>query len=194
LLVLLGRWLGLDPLCLGLLGRLCVLLRLRVLLGRLCVLLGLLGDWLLWHRLLDPRRALVVVLLWLGLLGLLLELLRLGLLWLGLLWLNGTPVVHVPSLLVLTTALAVTVSALGLGVSAATRDRRFAQFLYSTGLLVVFGAALLLPENPANTIARLAVGSPGPGTFVALAGYVLIAVVAVAAVRQLPRLVDADHL
>jgi len=115
-------------------------------------------------------------------------------LWIALLWLNGTPVVHVPALLVLTTAMAVSVSALGLGVSAATRDRRFAQFLYSSGLLVLFGATLLLPENPANTIARLAVGSPGPGTYVAVAGYVLIAVASLATVRQLPRLVDADHL
>lgn len=115
-------------------------------------------------------------------------------LWIGLLWLNGTRVVHVPELLVLTTALAVSVSALGLGVAAATRDRRFAQFLYSSGLLVLFGATLLLPENPANTVARLAVGSPGPGTYVALGGYVVIAVAAVAGVRLLPRVVDADHL
>jgi ABC-2 type transport system permease protein len=115
-------------------------------------------------------------------------------LWIGLLWLNGTSVVHVPELLVLTTAMAVSVAALGLGVAAATRDRRFAQFLYSSGLLVLFGATLLLPENPANTVARLAVGSPGPGTYVALSGYVLIAAVAVLGVRQLPRAVDADHL
>jgi ABC-2 type transport system permease protein len=115
-------------------------------------------------------------------------------LWIGLLWLNGTRVVHVPELLVLTAALAVSVSALGLGVAAATRDRRFAQFLYSSGLLVLFGATLLLPENPANTVARLAVGSPGPGTYVALGGYVVIAVAAVAGVRLLPRVVDADHL
>lgn len=115
-------------------------------------------------------------------------------LWIGLLWLNGTRVVHVPELLVLTTALAVSVSALGLGVAAATRDRRFAQFLYSSGLLVLFGATLLLPENPANTVARLAVGSPGPGTYVALGGYVVIAVAAVAGVRLLPRVVDADNL
>jgi ABC-type Na+ efflux pump permease subunit len=115
-------------------------------------------------------------------------------LWIGLLWLNGTRVVHVPELLVLTAALAVSVSALGLGVAAATRDRRFAQFLYSAGLLVLFGATLLLPENPANTVARLAVGSPGPGTYVAVGGYVLVAAASVALVRQLPRFVDADHL
>jgi ABC-type Na+ efflux pump permease subunit len=115
-------------------------------------------------------------------------------LWIGLLWLNGTRVVHVPELLVLSGAMAVAVAALGLGVAAGTRDRRFAQFLYSSGLLVLFGATLLLPENPANTIARLAVGSPGPGTYVALAGYVCIAVLAVAGVRKLPRVVDGDHL
>jgi ABC-type Na+ efflux pump permease subunit len=115
-------------------------------------------------------------------------------LWILLLRLNGTRVVHVPELLALTTAMAVAVSALGLGVAAATRDRRFAQFLYSSGLLALFGATLLLPENPANTIARLAVGSPGPETHVAVAGYVAIAAIAVAGVRSLPRLVDADHL
>lgn len=115
-------------------------------------------------------------------------------LWLLLLWLNGTRVVHVPELLVLTTAMAVAVSGLGLCVAAAARDRRFAQFLYSAGLLALFAATLLLPENPANTIARLAMGSPGPGTHVAVGGYVVIAVLAVAGVRALPRLVDADHL
>ena len=115
-------------------------------------------------------------------------------LWILLLRLDGTRVVHVPELLVLTTALSVTVCVLGLGVSAATRDRRFAQFLYSSGLLVLFGATLLLPENPANTVARLAIGSPGPGTYVAVVGYVAIAVAALVGVRALPRLVDADHL
>jgi len=115
-------------------------------------------------------------------------------LWIGLLRLNGTRVVHVPELLVLTAAMAGAVSALGLVVAAATRDRRFAQFLYSSGLLALFGATLLLPENPANTIARLAVGSPGPATYVALAGYVAIGAVAVGSVRLLPRVVDADHL
>lgn len=115
-------------------------------------------------------------------------------LWILLLWANGTRVVHVPELLALTTAMAVAVSALGLGVAGATRDRRFAQFLYSSGLLVLFGATLLLPENPANTIARLAVGSPGSGTYVALVGHLLIAAVALGGVRALPRLVDADRL
>lgn len=115
-------------------------------------------------------------------------------LWLLLLSLNGTRIVHVPELLVMTTALAVAVSSLGLWVSAAARDRRLAQFLYSSGLLALFGATLLLPENPANTIARLAVGSPGPGTRVAVLGYVVIALLAVGGVRSLPWLVDADHL
>lgn len=115
-------------------------------------------------------------------------------LWMLLLWLNGTRVVHVPELLALTSAMAVAVSGLGLCVAAVARDRRFAQFLYSSGLLGLFGATLLLPENPANTIARLAVGSPGSGTRIAVGGYVVIAAVAVAGVRALPRVVDADDL
>ncbi len=111
-------------------------------------------------------------------------------LWIGLLRFNGTTVAHVPELLAFVTALATAVSAVGLGVAVALRDRRLAQFLYSSGLLVLFGATLLLPENPPNVVARFAVGTPGPGTYASLAGAVVLAVIAVVALRRATRRVD----
>jgi len=61
----------------------------------------------------------------------------------------------------------------------AVGERRGAQLLYSLGILAAFGAASLAPENPANAIAKQAIGSPTAATygvvattgFVAAAGY-----------------------
>lgn len=111
-------------------------------------------------------------------------------LWIALLRFNGTEVANVPELLAFVTALATAVAAVGLGVAVVLRDRRLAQFLYSSGLLVLFGATLLLPENPPNVVARFAVGTPGPGTYASLAGAVVLAAVAVAGLRAATRRVD----
>lgn len=104
-------------------------------------------------------------------------------LWIVLLELNGTGIAHVPELLAFVAALATAVSALGLAVALAVRDRRLAQFLYSSGLLVLFGATLLLPENPPNAVARFAIGSPGPATYASLAGAVVLALLSVGTLR-----------
>jgi len=64
-----------------------------------------------------------------------------ALLWLLLLRVNGTPVANVPSILVLMTALTTLVVALAIAISALAPDRRAAQFLYSIGVLVLFGGA-----------------------------------------------------
>ena len=42
----------------------------------------------------------------------------------------------------------------------------------------------MLPQSPVNAAARLAIGSADPGTWVALAGYVVAGVVAYALIRR----------
>jgi len=106
-------------------------------------------------------------------------------LWMALLTVNGTPVANLPALLALTTAFTLAVSALGAAVALLSPDRRAAQFLYSTGVLGLFGAASLLPGSPPNTIARLAVNSASLTTYGVVAGYVTLAVGASVAVRAL---------
>lgn len=104
-------------------------------------------------------------------------------LWIALLKLNGTSVANVPELLAFVGALGTAVAALGLAVAVALGDRRQAQFLYSSGLLVLFGATLLLPENPPNAVARFAIGNPGPGTHASLVGAVVLAILSLGALR-----------
>ncbi|MFB6220080.1 MAG: ABC transporter permease, partial [Halolamina sp.] len=115
-------------------------------------------------------------------------------LWMALLTFNGTPVANLPTLLLLTTAFALAVSGLGAAVSLLTPDRRVAQFLYSTGVLVLFGAATLLPGSPANTIARLAVDSADVIVHATVAGYVVLAAAAYFGVRLLVERVDMGAL
>lgn len=104
-------------------------------------------------------------------------------LWIALLELNGTAIANVPELLAFVAVLATAVAALGLGVAIAVRDRRLAQFLYSSGLLVLFGATLLLPENPPNAVARFAIGNPGEATYATLVGALALALLSVAGLR-----------
>ena len=114
--------------------------------------------------------------------------------WMTLLWANGTAVANLPLLVLFASAVAVAVTALGLGVSVATQDRRQAQFLYSSGMLALFAASLLLPETPQNVVARLAIGSAGPAIYSSVAGTVVLSAVALVAVRwTVPRL-NTDSL
>lgn len=106
-------------------------------------------------------------------------------LWLGLLSFNGTRVGRPGLLLTLVGALAVVVVALGVAVALLAPDRRAAQFLYSTGILVLFGATTLFPESPATVAARLAIDSAGPVGTWAVGSYLLVAVVAYAGLRVL---------
>ncbi len=115
-------------------------------------------------------------------------------LWIALLSFNGTPVANLPALLTLTTAFALAVSALGAAVSLLTPDRRAAQFLYSTGVLGLFGAATLLPGSPANTIARLAIDSADATVYATVGGYVALATAAYLGVRLLVDRVDMGAL
>jgi ABC-type Na+ efflux pump permease subunit len=115
-----------------------------------------------------------------------------ALLWIGLLRLNGTTVEHVPVLIALVAALATILVCLGVGLAVTIGERRQAQLLYSLVMLTGLSAAVFLPEHPANTIARLAIGSPGTETFLAAAGYVVIALVALIGIAVVTTRVDPD--
>jgi len=66
---------------------------------------------------------------------------------------------------------------LGTLVALHYRERTAAQFVYSTGLVVVILLALAVPSNPLNLLARLAVGTAGVEQWIVLG--VTLAIVAV---------------
>jgi len=115
-------------------------------------------------------------------------------LWLLLLSANGISISNPVLLLVLVAALALAVVAIGVVLSLAVAERRRAQLLYSTGLLVVFGAATLLPEHPARTVALLAIDSATATTHASLAGYVLAALALAALARAYVSRLDPERL
>lgn len=115
-------------------------------------------------------------------------------LWLGLLALNGIGVANVAALLVLETGVALALVAAGVGLGATVRNRQRAQLLYSLGILVVFTVAGLLPEHPATTVARLAIGSPGPLGRPIAAGYLLGGLAVAIAVRARIGRLDPERL
>jgi ABC-type Na+ efflux pump permease subunit len=96
-------------------------------------------------------------------------------LWMLLLGLNGITIANLLTLLVLVTAITPIVVALGIGLGLALGKRRPAQLLYSVLALVIFGALIAIPEHPATTAAKLAVGSPELLTYGHVAGYVVVA-------------------
>jgi ABC-type Na+ efflux pump permease subunit len=115
-------------------------------------------------------------------------------LWIGLLAVNGIAVRNPLPLLALVTAVAAVLVVLGIGLGLVTRRRRQAQLLYSVLAILLFGSTVLLPEHPATTVARLAVGSATAVTFAHVAGFVAVAVAGVAAVRAYTGRVDAEQL
>ena len=95
-------------------------------------------------------------------------------LWIALLDFNGTTVRHPLAILAVVGALALLVVTLGATVAVLSPDRRAAQFLYAVGVLVAFGGTTLLPLNPVNTVARLAVDSVGAAYPAVVAGYLAL--------------------
>ncbi|MFD1645799.1 ABC transporter permease [Haloarchaeobius litoreus] len=115
-------------------------------------------------------------------------------LWLGLLWFNGTGISNPLVLVGLVGALAVLVVSVGIGIALAAADRRQAQFLYSTGVLGAITVAGLLPEHPANTVARLAIGSPGEWTWAFVVVYACLGVLAYLGTRLGVQFMDPEGL
>ncbi|MFB6069738.1 MAG: ABC transporter permease [Halanaeroarchaeum sp.] len=106
-------------------------------------------------------------------------------LWLGFLSLNGTTVAHPLAILVLVTALAGVLVVLGAGLAIGIGVRREAQLLYSLAALVLFGLTAFLPENPANVVAKLAIGSSTTTTFVTVGGLAVAAVLGYVTIRRI---------
>jgi len=104
-------------------------------------------------------------------------------LWLGLLAINGIPVANALPVLALVAAVAAAIVSLGIAIALLAPDRRQAQLVYSVGVLSVFVVASLLPEHPANTVAKLAIGSPTGTTWTLVGGYAVAGVMGVTLVR-----------
>ncbi|WP_121821634.1 ABC transporter permease [Halostella salina] len=115
-------------------------------------------------------------------------------LWLGLLSFNGTRIAHPVALVAVGAGFSLAVVAVGLAISLLAPDRRQAQLLYSSGILLVFTAATLLPASPPNVVAKLAIGSATTLTWTAAAGYVALGVVTVALVRAGVRRTNPENL
>ena len=115
-----------------------------------------------------------------------------SLLWILLLSVNGIRVANVPVILLFVTAVAALVVTIGVVLGVATGKRRPAQLMYSVLTLVVFGAAVVLPEHPATTVAKLAVDSPTPSTYATVFGTLTVALLAYAAARKYVGSVDAS--
>ncbi|MDY6776446.1 MAG: ABC transporter permease [Halobacteria archaeon] len=108
--------------------------------------------------------------------------------WLGLLRFNGTTVVRPFLLVTVVAAFSVITVTAGSTVALRFRDRKKAQFIYSVSLMLIFGALHLdlgvIPESPTNTVAKLAMGSSTPETYLMVAVYAVLAVVGYLAVRR----------
>jgi len=115
-------------------------------------------------------------------------------LWLALLTVNDIAIANVAPVLAIATAFAALAVAFAVVLAVAIPVRQRAQLTYSFGMLAAFAALALLPEHPATTIARFAIDSPAPVTYVHLAAYVVAAAVGVAAVRRWIRGVDGERL
>jgi len=115
-------------------------------------------------------------------------------LWVLLLELNGTSVSAIPALVALVAALALLVCAVGAATALLAPERRAAQFLYSVGVLLVFGGTAVVPNGPINAAARLAIGSAGAAEYASVGAVVVAAVVAYGGLRRLVARIDADAL
>ncbi|MFC6718438.1 ABC transporter permease [Natrialbaceae archaeon GCM10025810] len=114
--------------------------------------------------------------------------------WLALLWINGTTIANPGALLALVAALSLLVVGFGLAVALSAPDRRQSQLLYSVGMVAALVVSALLPEHPANTVAKLAIGSETATTWLLLAAYSLAGIVAFAALRAGVSRLEADAL
>lgn len=81
--------------------------------------------------------------------------------WLILLMVNGIPIENAGLILLHVTVSSLVLILLGALVALHYRERTAAQFIFSTGLVVVILFALALPANPLNILTRLAVGISG---------------------------------
>jgi ABC-2 type transport system permease protein len=115
-------------------------------------------------------------------------------LWLALLRFNGIGVGNVVPLLLFVTAITTVTVVIGVVLGLITGNRRRAQLLYSVLVLLLFGAAAVLPEHPAATVAVLAVDSATARTFAHVAGLSAVALAVYALGRLYVRAFDPESL
>ena len=114
--------------------------------------------------------------------------------WLILLAVNETVIAHPTSLVVLVAALSLLVVGGGLVIALTSPDRRQAQLLYSGGIVGPLLVASVLPEHPANTVAKLAVGNPTTTTWILLVCYCFVAIFAFLTIRTVSKRIDDRSL
>ncbi|KAB1188514.1 MULTISPECIES: ABC transporter permease [Haloferax] len=114
--------------------------------------------------------------------------------WMLLLQLNGTGIDNITWLFGMVTGLTAVVVTLGATVAITAPDRRIAQLLYSLGVLLVFAGTSLLPLNPANTAARLALGTAGLDAYLAVIGLVVVGLVSLLGLRVVVDGADPNEL
>jgi ABC-type Na+ efflux pump permease subunit len=81
--------------------------------------------------------------------------------WLVLLMVNGIAIQNAGLILLQVSVTSLILIMIGTLVALHYRERTAAQFIFSTGLVVVILLALAVPSNPLNLLTRLAVGSAG---------------------------------
>ena len=114
--------------------------------------------------------------------------------WILLLSVNGITVRNVGPLLVVVTALTLVLVGAAVLLALLVPNRQRAQLLYSLGVLAFFAVAALLPEHPATTVARLAIGSATETTFLLVAGYAVAGALFTAVARAYVSRLDPEGL
>ncbi len=96
--------------------------------------------------------------------------------WLVLLIVNGIAIQNAGLILLQVTVASLILIMIGTLVALHYRERTAAQFIFSTGLVVVILLALAVPSNPLNLLTRLAVGAAGPEQWLVLCVVVAIVI------------------
>lgn len=117
-----------------------------------------------------------------------------ALLWIILVSANGIAVSHIPLLLLTVAAMAAIVVILGVVLGLYMGERKSAQLIYSVGVLAIFAGAVVLPEHPSTTVAKLAVDSATTTTYALVGVYTVLAVSLYVAARQFVKRVDIENL
>lgn len=116
-------------------------------------------------------------------------------LWLGLLWMNGIPTANVGIVLSAATAMGALLAAFGILVATVAQREGPTQAGYTVVVLALALLSLLLPQDPANLIARASVGMLDQASYATLGVYGGLAIVTlVLVVRLVTRRLQADRL
>lgn len=116
-------------------------------------------------------------------------------LWIGLLGLNGIPVANIPLILIAATAMGALLAASGTLVAAIAQREGPTQAAYTVLVLALALLSLLLPQDPANVIARASVDRVTMATVWTIGAYVLMGLATLwVTVRIVARRLSQDQL